>query len=267
MLGRWSPAAPAAPWGAWAQTLALHSVVRGCQSSPASARAPRPSQFPVSHRDRSFRTKSSRSAVEPPGKRSRLPRAPDGGGGGPGSQRRVAVAGRARPQAQAGEVRGVCGRRARGGVGRGVLIQPARPRALRGDPGSRRWRGAPRGAGRRLGPLPARGPSAPLLPSSGRRERGQRRACAVSRAPPPTPGARATGPWEAAPTPVTPCARPRCSRSAPGPLCAPGPASAGHRARRSGRSPAGEPGGRSSSGGARSRGRKMAAAAGRGAPR
>lgn len=90
---------------------------------------------------------------------------------------------------------------------------------------------------------------------------------ARSPAPPPTPGARATGPWEAAPTPVTPCARPRCSRSAPGPLCAPRPASAGHRARRSGRSPAGEPGGRSSSGGAQSRGRKMAAAAGRGAPR
>lgn len=51
--------------------------------SLVSALSPRPSQFPVSQRDRSFWTKSSQSGVEPPGKCSSLPCAPDGGGGGP----------------------------------------------------------------------------------------------------------------------------------------------------------------------------------------
>uniref|UniRef100_A0A8I3RWH0 Diacylglycerol kinase n=2 Tax=Canis lupus familiaris TaxID=9615 RepID=A0A8I3RWH0_CANLF len=70
------------------KTFISHPAGSGCAVLSGFCAPSTPCPASCEPTDRSFRTKSSRSGVEPPGKCSALPCAPDGGGGGPAAKPR-----------------------------------------------------------------------------------------------------------------------------------------------------------------------------------
>uniref|UniRef100_A0A8C0T1H1 Diacylglycerol kinase n=2 Tax=Canis lupus TaxID=9612 RepID=A0A8C0T1H1_CANLF len=104
------------------KTFISHPAGSGCAVLSGFCAPSTPCPASCEPTDRSFRTKSSRSGVEPPGKCSALPCAPDGGGGGPAAKPRGREGAEdPSPEAGAREVRSARdARRARGTGGAGA---------------------------------------------------------------------------------------------------------------------------------------------------